>query len=162
MWARPRVAWPRAATATAGERSAPFQPPASWYSAAAAAAAERASSSWTSVTRSDTSSRAATMLRIPRTATAATATVMKAAARRTPSGDRRRRRGDGSVVTVDPEPVAHAEDRLDDRRMGRVGLDLAAQVADVAVHGPLETGRRSCWERVCSAGLNLVRAGVFK
>src|SRR3546814_6266951 len=90
-----------------------------------------------------TSSRAATMLRIPRTATAATATVMKAAARRTPSGDRRRRRGDGSVVTVDPEPVAHAEDRLDDRRMGRVGLDLAAQVADVAVHGPLGRDRKS-------------------
>jgi hypothetical protein len=39
------------------------------------------------------------------------------------------------VVTAESEPVADAEDRLNDRWVGRIRFDLATEVADVAVDG---------------------------
>src|SRR3990170_4566371 len=122
------VACPRAATATAPVRSASSQLPAASYARAAAPAAPSASSRWTSSIRSASSVRVEVIVSTAYTATAATATVMNAAASRRPSGE-----SSLLAVTTQPQAVAGPEDGLDDPWLVWIGLDLAPQVLDVAV-----------------------------
>src|SRR5207245_9598058 len=79
-----------------------------------------------------TSRSAATSTSPVSSASAPTATTRKARARRAPSGPSRRIR---LVIPRHAEAVPGAEDGLDDARVLRIALDLAAQVLHVRVDG---------------------------